>query len=216
MAHRLTKVAAAAAVATALIAGGYAIGTRGDGTAVAARSAASPYGWRGDHRHARAHALQALATQLGVTGPALRAALQELRPQRQAARAEHVSELAQALGISEAKVTAALEKLRAQRREGRDARGPEGPGRAHGPCGPGARAHRVAALAKALGLDEADVRSALRSLAPKRRQEIRQRRDAFATALAAKLKLDPDKVKAALDDFAAQRPFEGRHRWRRP
>jgi hypothetical protein len=216
MAHRLTKITAATAAATALVAGGYAIGSRGDGTAVAARSAASQHGWRADHRHAREQALQTLATKLGVTEPALRAALKDLRPQRQAARAEHVAELAKALGISEAKVTAALDPLRAQRRAGRDARGP---GRAHGPWGPGGRPHRgarIAALARALGLEKADVRAALQTLAPTRRQEIQQRRDALATALAAELKLDPDKVKAALNDFAAQRPFGGWHRGRRP
>jgi biotin operon repressor len=204
MAHRVTKIAAATTAATALVAGGYALGTSGNGTAAARpgeRSGPGHYGWRG--RPARMQALSTLATKLGVSEAALRSALKELRPQRRADRRDaHVAELAKALGISEAKVRAALDRLRAQRGQR--------PG-AHR-MRPGAHGARIAALAKALGVHEADVRSAIAQAFQARRQDRQQRRDAFATALAAKLGIDPAKAKAALADFAAQRPMGG---WRR-
>jgi biotin operon repressor len=221
MARRLTKVAATTAAATALVAGGYAIGTRSDGAASAAKvnRAAGPYGgWRGDHGHCnRAAALSTLAGKLGVTETALRNALRDLRPQRREARdahrAEHVSELAKALGISEAKVRAALDKVRPQ----------SGPGRHHGPgerrrdrASRPDRTARIDALAKALGMQPKDVQAALETLRGTRKADKQQRRDDFATALAGKLGIDAAKTKAALDDFAAQRPPRGWHRRHRP
>jgi cyanate lyase len=183
MPHRLTKVAATTAAATALVAGGYALGTRSDGSAAASRGSgapAGPYGWRGTHHHTRS--LPTLAGKLGVGEPALRSALQALRPQRHPAREEHVAELAKALGIDEAKVRAALDKQRAARRDA-----------------------RIAALANALGLKEADVRAAIEKLGATRHQGAQLRRDAFATRLANQLGIDPAKAKRVLDEFAPRR-----------
>jgi transposase-like protein len=203
MAHRVSKIAAATAAATALVAGGYALGTSGNGTAAAARpgerSAPGHYGWRG--RPGRMQALSTLATKLGVSESALRSALKELRPQRRADRRDaHVTELAKALGISEAKVRAALDKQRAQRMRPAPRR-----------MGPGARQARIAGLAKALGVGEADLSAAIVKVFRAGQQDREQRRDALATALAGKLGIAPAKAKAALADFAAQRPRGG---WR--
>jgi Clp amino terminal domain, pathogenicity island component len=219
MAHRLVKVTAATATATALVAGGYAIGTRSDGSAQAGARpgvrAAGPYGW---HRMGprRAFMLSTLASRLGVTESALRAALQDLRPQRRAERRahrdEHVAELAKALGISESKVRAALVKVRAQQPRvwpGTPMRGRHAP-RAHMP---GAR---IDALARALGMKPADVRAAIEKIGRTMFQDRQQRIDDFATALAGKLGIDPAKAKQALESFLGPARFREHRAWGAP
>lgn len=49
------------------------------------------------------------------------------------------------------------------------------------------------------------MRAAIQTLGATQRQDAQQRRDAFATALANKLGIDPAKAKAVLGAFAAQR-----------
>jgi DNA-binding MarR family transcriptional regulator len=208
MTNRVTKIVAATAAATALVAGGYAIGTRGDGSAAAAgpnaRSARGHHGWH--QRGAGRAALTELATKLGVSEPKLLQALKDLRPQRREdRRGDHVSELAKALGISEAKVQAALENVHAQRPRGKDRRDARPRGMGRRGAWRAQRQARIAKLAKALGVSQTDLRVAMaKSFAP-RMQDRKQRRDDFATALATKLGLDPAKVTSALEQFAAQR-----------
>lgn len=145
MAQRLFRIAAIAVAALALVAGGYAIGTRGD-SAASARA--------GQHAHARG--IHKLATKLGVTDAALRTALRELRPQRREARrnrrAERIAELAKALDVSEAKVRAALKQVRSHHRQEAQQR----------------RDAFATALAGKLGLDAAKVKAALADFAAQR------------------------------------------------
>jgi transcriptional regulator with XRE-family HTH domain len=199
MAHRVMKIVAATAAATALVGGGYAIGTRGDGSAAAsgpnAGSARGAHGWH--QRGAGRARLTELAHRLGVSEAKLLGAIQDLRPQRREDRRDdRVTELAKALGISEAKVQAALDKVRAQRPARRP--GTRGAWRA-------ARQARIARLAKALGISQTDLRVAIAKSFGPRMQDRRQRRDDFANALAAKLGLEQAKVQSALAQFAAQR-----------
>jgi Clp amino terminal domain, pathogenicity island component len=90
-----------------------------------------------------------------------------------------VNDIASATGVDAAKVRAALQTLRPRAGDRRDRRG--------------ARDDRRAKLASALGVTPAALDAAL--------QKVRtQERDAFATELAQKLSIDPQKVK---DAFAA-------------
>jgi hypothetical protein len=150
---RTTVLALAGAVVLAT--GAYALGSQaGDGSAAAAKSGAqsgTPYGPAlgygpppGRHFGGIAPGLDRLATRLGVSQDALRAALQDLRPDRPAGRPGIAQELADALGIDVAKVKAAFDKLAPRRRE----------------------AHKrdfAADLAKRLGLSTAKVEQALRA-----------------------------------------------------
>ena len=98
-----------------------------------------------------------------------------------------LSTLASELNVSRDKVASALRSLR---REGRPRRG-------RGPDG--------AALAKALGVTQAELRAAMGKLHT-------ERRNAFADALAAELNIDKAKVREALEDFGPPGPGGPGHR----
>jgi len=117
---------------------------------------------------------QTLAKQLNLPVAKVRAALEQQRDHRGDPAA-----LADALGVSTAKLRQALATVFKDHRPGRG--GPGRPG--FGPA--------EDAIAKALGVTPAKLRAAFEKL----RQE---KTDAFATALAKKLNIDPAKVKDAL------------------
>ena len=120
---------------------------------------------------------QTLAKQLNLPVAKVRAALEQQRDHRGDPAA-----LADALGVSTAKLRQALATVFKDHRPGpRGAPGRPGFGRGE------------AAFAKALGVTPAKLRAAFEKL----RQE---KTDAFAAALAAKLNIDPAKVKDALGD----------------
>jgi transposase-like protein len=199
----------------ALASGAYALGSQaGDGDAAAAKTpnGAQPYGPPGHPGFGRFHGgprpdLSGLADRLGVSEAKLRAALEDLRsaqrPGPGKAHDDLAQELADALGIDASKVTAALDKLRprAERRQHRaDRRCGHGPAdRRRGPA--------VAALAKELGVTQAQLRAAFDKLRAAKEKEFADRRAEFAKQLAAKLGIDVSKVEKALP---AQRPFRGR------
>jgi len=124
---------------------------------------------------------QTLAKQLNLPVAKVRAALEQQRDHRGDPAA-----LADALGVSTAKLRQALATVFKDHRPGPRG-GPGGPGRPGRPgFGPAEDA-----IAKALGVTPAKLRAAFEKL----RQE---KTDAFATALAKKLNIDPAKVKDAL------------------
>ncbi|HEX8074190.1 MAG TPA: Clp protease N-terminal domain-containing protein [Thermoleophilaceae bacterium] len=92
---------------------------------------------------------------------------------------------------------------------------PGGPGGPGGPPPPDGRRGRhvgppadvVSKLAKALGVEEADVKAAFEKLRTKHEAEETARRDEFASDLAKRLGLDVQKVKDALESV---RPHDGR------
>jgi hypothetical protein len=175
---RTTVLALAGAVV--LASGAYALGSEaGDGSAAAAKSGAqsgAPYGPGlgygpppGRHFGGIAPGLDRLATRLGVSENALRAALQDVRPDRPAGRPDIAKELADALGIDVANVKAAFDKLAPRRHE----------------------AHKrdfAADLAKRLGLTTAKVEQALRA---------QRDRSGGPAALATALGVTPDKLRQA-------------------
>jgi hypothetical protein len=193
MTPRTKNTAAAVTGALVLASGAYALGTQtGDGTALAggkptpAKAGAPGPG----HRFGGPRDLSGIAAQLGVTEAKLRAALEDLRPDRRAGKDEHQDALAKALakelGLDEAKVTAALEKLHGNRKVVRRERR-------------GDRLQRFdEALAAKLGIDAAKVRSAFDSLrpGPNRRADKPGLGD-----LATKLGVSEDKLRSALDDL---------------
>jgi len=134
--------------AVALASGAYALGSQaGDGDAVAAKTqsqTAPPYGPPGrgfGHPPGARPDLSALANRLGVKEADLRAALEDLRPDRPDRRDQLAQGLADALGIDVAKVNQAFDKLKAKRDDRKD--------------------DFAAALAEKLGLSTAKVQSAL-------------------------------------------------------
>jgi hypothetical protein len=161
----------------------------------------------------------ALAAALGKPVDQVTSALSGVlpdKPSRVRARGDFAAGLAKALGVDVAKVQAGLAKAV------QDFRGSRGPR--------GNLDTLVADIAAATGVDAAEVRSALRSLRPgpgkrhEQREDLRrklatalgvttdqldaafrkvrtQARDQFATELAQKLNIDPQKVKDALPDF---------------
>jgi Mn-dependent DtxR family transcriptional regulator len=157
MTPRTKTTAVALTGALVLASGAYALGSQaGDGEALAggntpstARSAGHPGGPRD---------LSGMAGRLGVTEDKLRAALEDLRPDRGAKKDQIrdalAKELASELGLDAAKVTAALEKFHGERKAvRRDRRGD--------------RLQRFdEALAAKLGVDAAKIRSAFDSLKP--------------------------------------------------
>jgi lambda repressor-like predicted transcriptional regulator len=123
-----------------------------------------------------------LAKELGVTEDKLRDALRQTRPHRPRA-------LARALGVTVKELRQAFRAVRPER---------------------GDRGHHgfdAAALAKELGVEESKVEEAFDKLRAAHEAEHEQRFDAFVKALAGKLGLSEDKVRAALEDA---RPDFGR------
>jgi Clp amino terminal domain, pathogenicity island component len=196
MTPRSKKTAAALSGALVLASGAYALGTQtGDGTALAGdkttSSAGRPAGAPpGPGRPGGPRDLSGIAAQLGVTEAKLRAALEDLSPDRGAKKDDHQDALAKALatelGLDQAKVTAALEKFHGNRKVVRRDR--------HGD-----RLNRFDdALAAKLGIDAAKVRSAFDALkpGPNRRAE----KPALAD-LAKQLGVTEDKLRSALQDL---------------
>jgi hypothetical protein len=193
MTPRTKKTAAAVTGALALASGAYALGTQtGDGTALAggkptpAKAGAPGPG----HRFGGPRDLSGIAAQLGVTEAKLRAALEDLRPDRDAKHDEHQDALAKALaselGLDQAKVAAALEKLHGNRKVVRRERR-------------GDRLQRFdEALAAKLGIDAAKVRSAFDSLKPR---PGRPAAKPDLADLATKLGVSEDKLRSALGDL---------------
>jgi hypothetical protein len=195
MTPRSKKTAAALSGALVLASGAYALGSQtGDGAALAGDRATStgrqagPHGPGPGRPGGPGRDLSGIAGRLGVTEAKLRAALEDLRPDR-GAKDDRRSALAKALagelGLSADKVTAALDKLHGQRKVGRRER----------------RGDRVQgfddALASKLGLDAAKVRSAFDALkAGGRRGGPPDLGD-----LAGKLGVTEDKLRSALADL---------------
>jgi len=204
MQKRTITLGVALAGAVALAGGAYALGAqKDDGSAVANGPGRMGYGYgfgpgpggpggppggpRGRFMEQR---LEEFATKLGVTPEKLREALEKVRPDR-GQRDEKRAEMATALGLEQSKVEAALEKARPDGKRFRGGPGGPPPGRPPGDRREGGP--RVAALAKALGVTPAKLRTAL--------QEIRQKkRDEFAERLADELGIPVAKVKSALPD----------------
>lgn len=190
MTPRAKKTAAAISGALVLASGAYALGTQtGDGTALAGGTTPSSAGAPGPGRPGGPRDLSGIAAELGVTEAKLRAALEDLRPDRGAKKDEHQDELAKALaselGLDQAKVTAALEKFHGDRKVVRRERGAN-------------RLNRFdEALAAKLGIDAAKVRSAFESLKP---GPNRRAAKPDLADLATKLGVSEDKLRSALDD----------------
>jgi hypothetical protein len=203
MTPRTKNTAAAVTGALVLASGAYALGTQtGDGTALAggkptpAKAGAPGPG----HPFGGPRDLSGIAAQLGVTEAKLRAALEDLRPDRRAGKDEHQDALAKALakelGLDEAKVTAALEKLHGNRKVVRRERR-------------GDRLQRFdEALAAKLGIDAAKVRSAFDSLKPR---PGRPAAKPDLADLATKLGVSEDKLRSALGDLRPGGPGFRRH-----
>jgi transcriptional regulator with XRE-family HTH domain len=231
-----TLVTCGAALAFGAWALGNGVGD--DQSSAATRNAAAtappgaPYGrpWgHGFRRHGfgpgPAADLEAAAQKLGVTPAKLRAALKSvMQEQRAAHQKAEAAALAKALGLPEGKVAAALAKVRpdkGERRERRLERAPFVRGLAaalHKSPAEVRRAlrsaqssngDRFAALAKALGVSEAQLRSAMMQAAPKpglRRGEHR----ADLSALAKELGVSQAELRAALmKTRGAMRPDPG-------
>jgi transcriptional regulator with XRE-family HTH domain len=175
----------------------------------------------------RAELIQALATALGKPVDQVTAAVNSVLPDRADRRADLAAAIAKELGVDTAKVQSAFDRLRRDHGPGR---------RDHDHNSPGRRGDDlVSAIASATGADAAKVRAALAKVLPGRRDrrgtrdDVRQRlagalkvtpaqldaaldkvradqRDAFATALAQRLRIDVAKVKSVLRDA----PFGGR------
>jgi hypothetical protein len=179
--------ALALAGAVALASGAYALGSQaGGGSAAAARSPQSApglgvgYGPPPGRRFGGIRpGLDRLATRLGVSEEALRAALQDVRPKPPAVRANMPQELADALGIDIAKVQAAFDKLAPRMRE--KGKRTERKLDAH-------RRDFAAALATQLGLTTAKVEKAL---------QAQRGRDRDPGALASALGVTPQKLRQA-------------------
>jgi len=140
----------------------------------------------GMHAGARGAFIDALAAKLGLDPAKVRSALRSLTPQSVEQAGGKVPAVAKALGVDEAKVRDALQGLR--------------PFGHRGPGGPGPFAD-LSTLAGKIGVTPAQLRAAFQKLRA-------QKRDDFATALAQKLGIDPQKVKDALP--AGQAGFHAR------
>lgn len=175
-----------------------------------------------------------LAAKLGVSEDALQEALEALRPgkPKKVKRIVHQKELAAALGVTTDELKAALKKLRESGdmpprmthrvdgpggpggpgERGLSVRGPDGPppGGPGGPGRPGGpdSSEHAKKLAEALGISQATVEAAFKKLGDAHKAEHEARHTKFATDLAAKLGLDADKVKAALEELRPKPPTE--------
>ena len=209
MTPRSKKTAAALSGALVLASGAYALGSQaGDGAALAGDKTSSgrqagPSG--PGHRRGPGRDLSRIADRLGVTEAKLRAALEDLRPDR-GAMDEHRAALAKALatelGLSADKVETALGKLEGERKAGRRERR-------------GDRLERFdTALAAKLGISAAKVRAAFDDLRPGGRRGG----PPDLGDLAGKLGVTEDKLRSALADLRPGRRGPGRfgHRMRGP
>jgi transcriptional regulator with XRE-family HTH domain len=204
MTARVRNAGVAVAGAALLASGAYALGSQaGNGSAAAsggvARSAAPVnygYGPPGRPRFGARRfqerggfGLDALAGRLGVTPAQLRSALQDIRKDLPS-RDDLAAKLAGALGVPVDKVSSALAHARPDR--GMHRRFAGGP---------------AAALAKALGLDEAKVRAAFEKL----RSQFRPGagRTDFEAALAQELGVSTDKLDSALNSLRPPGPPPG-------
>lgn len=203
MTTRMRRIGALVGGAAVLSFGGYAVGSQaGDGVAQGKSGGGNQRetprsGGRGGPG---ARGLDNLADRLGVSASTLEQALAYVRSQLRSPagdpRDRFAAGLASKLGIDESKVKEALEAQRPGRSEQpREAR----PGRGGPRCGPGGPGGPdTSALAKALGVDEAKLKTALDELREEHQARHAQRRDEFANALADRLGIDVQKVKDAL------------------
>jgi hypothetical protein len=187
MTPRTKKTAVALSGALVLASGAYALGSQaGDGEALAGSKTSTRTAGPNGHGP---RDLSGIAGQLGVTEAKLRAALEDLRPDRGAAKDEHKAALATALakelGLSADNVETALEKFHGQRKAvGRERRGD--------------RLQRFDDdLAKALGVDAAKVRSAFDDL---RKSGGRRGGPPDLAELAGKIGVTEAKLRSALAD----------------
>ena len=193
MTPRTKKTAAALSGALVLASGAYALGTQtSDGTALAGGTPTSQTGAPGPGHPGGPgpRDLSDIAAKLGVTEAKLRAALEDLRPDRGGKGELRKDALAKALatelGLDEAKVTAAIEKFRGDRKVVRRERR-------------GDRIQRFDdALAGKLGVDKAKVRAAFDALRPGKNR--RAGKPALAD-LAKQIGVSEDKLRAALADL---------------
>jgi len=190
MTPRTKKTAAALSGALVLASGAYALGSQaGDGSALAGGASTSNraggYGAGFGPGPGKARHLSDLAAKLGVTEAKLRAALQDLRPERRDERRDELAAaLAKELGISTDKVEAALDKRPAERKLKRHRRFGE------------MRDAFADQLAGKLGVDEAKVRAALDDVRPDGRGGKPDLGD-----LATKLGVSEAKLRSALQDL---------------
>jgi transcriptional regulator with XRE-family HTH domain len=225
MKKRTKQLAILLLAGVVLSSGAYALGSQsGGGGALASGSNASassgsgatnasdrqgPRTVRGVRRGARDFGLDALAQKLGVSPTALRDALQAIRQAKtpQQRRTEAIQALATALGKPVDQVTSAVTSVLPDR-------GPGGPGRRFGD-------DFAAALAKALGVDQAKVQAGL----DKARQDLQANRgngngnrrdrdrgalrDTLVNDVAAATGADAAKVRSALQGL---RPDRGQRR----
>ena len=200
MTPRTKNTAVALSGALVLASGAYALGTQaGDGEALAGGTTSPSVRIAGPNGPGPCgpRDLSGIARRLGVTEAKLRAALEDLRPDK-GAKDEHEAALAKALaselGLDAAKVTAALEKFHGDRKVVRRERR-------------GDRLQRFDdALAAKLGIDAAKVRSAFDSLKPG--PDRRAGKPALAD-LAKKIGVSEDKLRSALDDMRPRRRLGG-------
>lgn len=188
--HSAVALAGAGALASATL----ALGSQSDGAAQAAGATRTGAGYAISGRRDDHHDLSAAAKTLGVTEAKLHTALEQLRAAREdRERGDADAALAKSLGVSVERLRAAWDKLRA-----------------------GHETAFATALAKALDLDVARVRSALTAVrgtepgpggAHGRRHGADGGRDAFATALAKRLGVSATRLRTAL---ASARPDHDR------
>ncbi len=150
----------------------------------------------------------ALAKELGLSAAKVQAAFKAALPQRGARgnRAAFLTALAKELGVSEDKLTQALGTVGpgpgfGGRRGGFRGQGAGGPW--HG--GVGARRLDTAALAKALGVDEAKVTAGITAFTATREKEQTARRATLIAQLAKELGVPEAKVEAVAERFLPTR-----------
>jgi N-formylglutamate amidohydrolase len=200
---RISRITAAVSVAALVGAGGISAAgaasaaSEGSPGARPARSGPRPGG-----PMPAAH-LRAIARALGVTTAQLEAALDANRPPKPAADAPAdrgtglARDLATALGVEVAQVKTILDA----NRPAKPAPGARKKGKRHKPD----QAKLIAALASGLNLDQATVRAAFDKIDAAHQAEHASRDATMYTAIAAKLGVTADAVKAA---FEANRPAE--------
>ena len=150
-----------------------------------------------------------LAAALGVDVSKVTAAFDKLRPGRGDRHADIAAALAKKLGVSTATVRKAFTQGRRDPQALATALGvtPEKLRQAFESLRPREhRGHGIAALARALGVSQAQLDAALDEV----KAAERKRRDAFAQELADRLNIDVQKVEDALGDLRPPR-FGGRH-----
>ena len=189
------KVSAVVAAA-ALAAGGYALGTQGDGGAVAANSTSTNAGGPPAPCGAdRDQFVRTLASRLGVSESKLRAALDKVRPSKGPGdrgkgpggrESSEAQALATALGIDVARARDAVRKA-------------EDAEHAAGRRGPSENIDaQAASIAQSLNVDVAKVKAALSKIEADHRARHDQARMQHAAALAKALGLPTKKVSDAL------------------